>query len=128
MTLEEQKKAFVSDIARDRRAWWSVMVPQLLLVGIASLSLAAIAGFGLYTAIVVFREKADAELLSKGTSVFVGGTSTFMGFVVTKLLAKLTELSQEFMAQNRRFTSFTARVKGAATATDYDQTAKDYEK
>lgn len=104
------------------------MIPQIIVIGIAVLCMAATATFGLYISIAIFREKADAELLVKATTAFVRGSSALLGFVVTRMLGKTAEYTQEYMAGRRRFTGFIARVKSTETADEYDKVAKEYQK
>ncbi len=127
MTLGEQKKDFLADLARDRRVWRWLMVPQVLLLLAVVVLLAFVAGFGLYTAVQTFREQQDVDTMKKAVSVFFGGSSSALGFFMFKTLGKLREASLEFMAGERRFTSFCARTKNVAVAIDYANLIKAYE-
>jgi hypothetical protein len=128
MNLDALKKEFVEDIGRDRTTWFWLMIPQIVLVGLAATCMAGIATFGLYISVTTIREKADAELLTKATTAFVGGSSTLLGIFVIRMLGKAAEYTQEYMAGRRRFTGFIARVKSTETADDYDKVAKEYQK
>ena len=128
MTLDQQKNQLVANIERDRRVWYFVIVPQLLLAGVVSLFVMIIAGYGRLISIFLLREKAPADVLTKNLGIMVAVGFSFLAMFITKLFKKLNDLSIVFMDQNRRFTSFKARVLGAASVADFEQVVKEYQK
>jgi len=127
MTLDEQKKEFAIQVGKDRLVTRIVLVPQLVLVLAVAILLAVVAGYGLFAAIQVFRERAEADLLVKGASVFVGGTSSVLGFLVVRLFGKLGELSRDFIGGEQRYSSFAAQAQAADSVAAYIAVIRAYQ-
>jgi hypothetical protein len=93
MTLDVQKTEFLARIKRGHNISRQVIVPQLGMLFIAGIFFSAVSGYELYSAIVIFREKAHEEkpkgdnspavstdLLQKGISVLLAGECQRIGF------------------------------------------------
>jgi len=124
--IDSLRAEMLEDLCSDRRAWLLTMVPQLFGVGVLAILLSVISACGLWLAMASLRENVEIQTLVKAGQVFVGGSSSVLGFVVIKLLAKLTELTAEFMTEQKRFTSYIGRLKLAATKTNLAELLQEY--
>jgi hypothetical protein len=126
--LEAQKAALRLEMQKNRAANRYTSIPQIGVLAVMALALAAIAGYGLYVAAEQLRADHNVATFAKSLPVFVGGSASAVSILVLKLLTRISDLSREFVHQEKQFASHIAKVGLSLTEADVRKVLDGYTK
>jgi len=113
--LADTRGKIIDEIRQDRTAWRVTIIPQIILLVLVAMTLGSISGYGLYLSVTAVRDGRSVDTLIHAARVFAGGSATALSFPLVKLFAKLSEPSNKFIDEERRFTKHIGKVRIASS-------------